>query len=180
MESLTLRPVTTADTPIYNYVEELLVASFPSEEYRPLDELRRLTDEEPRFCVRVALEGDAPVGLITVWSFPGYAYIEHFAIDPNRRNGGYGARVLRVLAEELRTALVLEVELLETDLARRRIGFYERQGFTLWNVPYQQPPYRPGDGYLPMRLMVRGDLQCNRDYETIRRTLHREVYHVTD
>ena len=32
--------ITTTDAALYKYMEQLMTASFPSEEYRPLEELR--------------------------------------------------------------------------------------------------------------------------------------------
>ena len=65
------------------------------------------------------------------------------------------------------------------DLSRRRIAFYERNGFTLWrDCVYQQPPYRPEDTPLPMLLMVRGNLDPKNDFARVKATIHREVYGV--
>ena len=66
----------------------------------------------------------------------------------------------------------------EEEMARRRIGFYQRQGFTLWDKPYQQPPYKPGDGYLPMRLMAYGGIDPEQDFAKVRDCIYREVYGV--
>ena len=35
--------ITTTDAALYKYMEQLMTASFPSEEYRPLEELRNYT-----------------------------------------------------------------------------------------------------------------------------------------
>ena len=37
--------------------------------------------------------------------------------------------------------LLCGVEIPEEEMAKRRINFYQRQGFSLWEKPYQQPPY---------------------------------------
>lgn len=39
-----LQRITTADTDLYSYMEKLMTQSFPSEEYRELEELRKYTD----------------------------------------------------------------------------------------------------------------------------------------
>jgi hypothetical protein len=84
--------------------------------------------------------------------------------------------MLQALKEEGRP-IVLEVELPETDIARRRIAFYERNGFRLWTSRnYQQPPYRQGDAPIAMRLMAWGNLPESRFEEVVRR-IYREVYH---
>ncbi len=172
---LTLQPIRTS-SPHWNFVESLLVTSFPLEEYRELAQWRAYTDTNERFHNQVILDGDIPVGLISYWYFDTFCYVEHFAIAPNQRNGGYGKSVLQQLFAQLPLLpVVLEVELPVGELETRRIGFYERQAFTLWDFPYQQPPYRPGGEYLPMRLMVHGNLPTDA-YETVRDTLYHEVY----
>ena len=70
------------------------------------------------------------------------------------------------------------VEMPEEEMAQRRINFYKRQGFVLWEKPYLQPPYRPGDDYLPMLLMAHGNLERERDFETVKNSIYREVYNV--
>ncbi|MBQ8224970.1 MAG: GNAT family N-acetyltransferase [Bacteroides sp.] len=173
---LTLRPITTADTQLYNYMEQLLQTSFPPEEYRPLEELRRFTDEHPAFCNQLLMEGETPVGLLTYWDFSHFCYVEHFAIDPQLRGSGRGAEALTLLADRLSRPLVLEVEMPDTEQAIRRIAFYRRQGFQLWETPYFQPPYRSDDTPLPMQLMVRGALIEASHFAEVCRTIHRQVY----
>ena len=139
--------ITTTDAALYKYMEQLMTASFPSEEYRPLEELRNYTDSKP-----------------------------HFAIDPSQRNGGHGKNVLNQLCHQLKKPIILEVEMPEEEMAIRRINFYKRQGFTLWEKPYMQPPYKSGDDYLPMLLMAYGDLECDKDFEQVKKCIYREVY----
>ena len=171
--------ITTADATLYGFVEQLLVTSFPACEYRSLDGQRVYTDGQPCFFNNVIMDGDVPVGLLTYWDFGTFCYVEHLAVDPQLRGGGYGAQAMRHLCGLLRRPVVLEVELPDTELARRRIGFYRRQGFVLWDKqPYRQPPYKPGDGYLPMFLMAYGDLDSGRDFERVRERIYKEVYNV--
>lgn len=173
---LHIQPITTADTALYAYMEKLIVASFPPEEYRELKELRNYTDTQPNFHNNVILQDETPIGLITYWDFGTFCYIEHFAIAPHLRNGGYGKEALNRLCDLLQRPVILEVEMPEEEMAQRRIRFYQRQGFILWEKPYMQPPYKAGDDYLPMRLMAYGNLQCDKDYENVKEHIYREVY----
>ena len=173
-----LQRITTADTSLYPYMEQLMVASFPPEEYRPLNQLREYTDGKKHFHNNIIFDGDTAVGFITYWDFDTFYYAEHFAIDPAQRNGGYGKRTLECLCRMLQRPIVLEVEMPEEEMARRRIGFYQRQGFILWQHPYLQPPYKPGDTFLPMLLMAYGDLQCDRDFEQVKSRIYQDVYNV--
>ena len=87
-----LQRITTADTDLYSYMEKLMTQSFPSEEYRELEELRKYTDTKTHFYNNIIFHNNTPVGLITYWDFGHFYYIEHFAIDSAQRNGGWKER----------------------------------------------------------------------------------------
>lgn len=171
-----LKRITTSHTELYQYVEELLTTSFPLEEYRPLKQWQKFTDSNELFQNNVILDGSKPVGLMTYWDFGEFYYIEHFAIDTELRNRGYGQRVLDLLNDEIQKPLVLEVEIPDNETARRRVSFYKRYNFTLWDEEYTQPPYRPNGKAIPMILMSRGDLSCKKDFKKVRNLLYKEVY----
>ncbi len=44
-----LQPINTSDIQHYKFMEELLIDSFPTEEYRQLEELREFTDRKGNF-----------------------------------------------------------------------------------------------------------------------------------
>ena len=64
-----LQRITTADTDLYSYMEKLMTQSFPSEEYRELEELRKYTDTKTHFYNNIIFHNNTPVGLITYWDF---------------------------------------------------------------------------------------------------------------
>ena len=150
-----LQRITTADTDLYSYMEKLMTQSFPSEEYRELEELRKYTDTKTHFYNNIIFHNNTPVGLITYWDFGHFYYIEHFAIDPAQRNGGYGKSVLNHLCQLLKHPIVLEVEIPEEEMAKRRINFYQRQGFSLWEKPYQQPELERKKSYIHKSLFAK-------------------------
>ena len=166
----------TKDESLYMFMEDLMKASFPVEEYRDLNELRSYTDNKKHFYNNVILDGDNPIGIITFWDFDDFYYVEHFAIDSNLRNGGYGKKVMNALSRNIEKPIVLEVERPIEEMAERRINFYKRQGFNLWENDYHQPPYRKGDDFLPMNLMVYGHLSVEKDYEQVKNKIHKEIY----
>ena len=155
-----------------------MTASFPSEEYRPLEELRNYTDSKPHFYCNIILHQNTPVGFITYWDFGHFCYVEHFAIDPAQRNGGYGKSVLNHLCQLLKHPIVLEVEIPQEEMAKRSINFYQRQGFSLWEKPYQQPPYKAGDNYLLCSSWPYGDIECGKDFDSVKEHIYCEVYNV--
>lgn len=165
-------------------VKELYFGSFPEEERRPWADIERRTDfADPYFGLYVLQHKSENVGFVTLWNLPDNIYVEHFAISAECRGGGFGADVVRRLtdAEGLRSVglpakpLLLEVELPEaSDEARRRVGFYERNGLTaLEDVPYFQPPYTDGLPDVPMMLMVS---ERPADPVVAARVLHAIVY----
>ncbi|MDR3117810.1 MAG: GNAT family N-acetyltransferase [Mediterranea sp.] len=171
-----LKRITTGDSRHYAYMEQLLTASFPEEEYRDLKALREYTDTVPCFYCNIILEDATSVGLITYWDLAGFYYIEHLAIDPDRRNKGYGRKLLEHLADFFKKPVVLEVEYPVDETTRRRISFYQRHGYTLWEKEYFQPPYRNGHGKLRMYLMAKGNLNPEESFESIKKKIHGAVY----
>ena len=173
---LQLHPITTASAAHYAYMEQLLQSAFPADEYRDLQAFRDFTDNNPLFHNNILLHHDTPIGILTYWDFDTFCYVEHFAIDPALRNAGWGACALALLKARLQRPIVLEVELPVDELTHRRVSFYQRQGFELWPNPYQQPPYRPTDAYLPMRIMAWGSLSSLHDFEQVKQRIYTEVY----
>lgn len=173
-----IQRINTGDKEYYDFMEKLLVTAFPSDEYRDLNELRDFTDNKENFHLNIILDDDKPIGFVSYWDFDTFHYVEHFAIDPKLRNGGYGRKMLELLAKEIPTSIVLEVEASEDEMALRRIGFYKRQGYVLWEKDYIQPSYKQGADPLPMYIMALGDLDCERNYEQVKNKLHKEVYGV--
>ncbi|WP_071145589.1 GNAT family N-acetyltransferase [Bacteroides ihuae] len=168
--------IKTTDVEKYNYMENLLVESFPREEYRELDELRKYTDNYSNFHNNIIINERISIGLITFWNFGNFSYIEHFAIDPQQRNGGYGKKVLSHLCTQLNCPIVLEVEQPITEIAKRRINFYEKIKFTIWDREYYQPAYRIEDSSIPMYLMEYGNLDGEIDPIEVRKIIHHQVY----
>lgn len=175
---ISLKRITSADSEEYAFVEKLLTVSFPLEEYRPLKHWKDHTDTNELFNNNVVLDGNEPVGLMTIWSLDGFSYIEHFAINPELRSSGFGSNVLNILEKEIEQPIILEVEIPNNNTAKRRIEFYKRYGFKLWDDEYVQPPYRDTTAALPMKIMCRGNLDPEKDYDKVVRELYSKVYNI--
>lgn len=178
MEQITYQKVTGATDVVLEAIEKTYTESFPYEERRDFSLIRQLLRKEPDFAIIAFYKEDAYVGFINYWKLEGFYYVEHFAIDPSARNGGIGKEVMSNLLNQLQAPVVLEVELPTDELSRRRIGFYERLGFSFDPTPYQQPPYRPGEDWVDLRLMAYGDIDLQKDFERVRKVIHQKVYGV--
>lgn len=175
---ITFKEITTS-SPDYPFVENLLHSAFPEEERRPDKQQRENTDNLPEFHCFAIYSGSRIVGFITWWQLEDFRYAEHFAIDPNQRNGGLGAKALTAFLALSPSPLVLEVEPESySQMAARRIEFYKRSGLRLWTSDYLQPPYRPSGESVPLKLMATSGLDEEEDYLRVRNLIHKRVYGV--
>ena len=80
------------------------------------------------------------------------------------------------LVRKYQKQICLEVELPEDELTRRRIGFYERNGFVFNEYPYIQPPISKGKSPVPLRIMTYGEAITRETFEAMKNVLYRSVY----
>ena len=151
-------------------IYRIMQASFSDDEYRPYDEQLALF-EEPEYRIYYM-----PAGFLAVWEFESFIYIEHYAVDSALRNSGTGSAMLQELVKQYQKPICLEVELPEDVLTRRRIGFYERNGFVFNEYPYIQPPISKGKSPVPLRIMTYGEAITRETFEAMKNVLYRSVY----
>lgn len=162
-----------------SYIENLYIESFPLSERRPVEKMLNLYKNDSPFVIFVTIEEGQIVGFLTYWDLGEFIFAEHFAISPEFRNGGYGRKVMDLFLANFDKPIVLEVELPTTILSERRIGFYQRIGFKLWeNIKYQQPPYYKEDNAIPMKLMSYGNVDIEKDLISIKDKIYETVYNI--
>ncbi len=149
--------IISANSLLFNQFKQLYIESFPLDERRDLADIEQMSRQNRNFKLHGITEDNKLLGFLTTWNFGWCVYVEHFATVPESRGSGLGTQMLQMLTSRWHQPIVLEVEPPTTVMARRRIGFYRRNGYRLWsNVPHVQPPYRPGGKPLPLLLMTRG------------------------
>lgn len=155
----------------------LMEESFPKDEYRTRAGQRNLFElpEYQAYAMRDEQSGSIK-GFITVWDLETIVFVEHFAVDPRFRNGGLGAKIFKELSAKFDKPLCLEVELPETEMAVRRIGFYERNGFFLNRYPYKQLPLAEGQKEIPLYIMTTEKAVDEAEFQAIRELLYATVY----
>lgn len=160
-----------------SFIENLYIESFPLSERRPVEKMIDFYKGEKPFIIAITMEDDQIVGFLTYWDLDLFIFAEHFAISPEFRNGGYGRKVMDLFIKDMPKPIILEVELPTTILSERRIGFYQRIGFKLWeNVQYQQPAYLKDGIAIPMKLMTYGNINIEKDLIEIRSKIYKVVY----
>lgn len=161
----------------YEEVWAIMEESFPVSERRSHDGQRNLL-REPHYRLYSYKTDGKTAAFFAVWEFEEFAFIEHFAVDKGSRNGGIGAVLLGQLQKRLAKTVILEVELPEGEMERRRIGFYERNGFYLNEYAYVQPKLCEEGAELSLKIMSYPKAISAEAFETFRDTLYRIVYKV--
>ncbi len=160
---------------------ELYEMAFPPTERRSGSAWVRQISESSLFHPYEIRFSEKFAGIITLWDFDTFVYIEHFTTLPEMRGKGIGSEsIKKILTLFRQLPVVLEVEQPDNEIARRRIGFYERNGLCLVSTPeaYVQPPYEAGGEWLPLRLMSsKADFAADSFFH-IREKLYAEVYKV--
>lgn len=163
----------------FDFVYSFMEKSFPLDEYRPYEEQKALLSDKRYSCyVLTDAKTDAIQGFAMIWRFNDFAFIEHLAVNPELRNRGLGATLLKELEALLDCTICLEVELPETEMAKRRIGFYQRNGFFYNDYPYVQPPISKGRNPIELRIMTWGKEILEDEFLHMKTLIHREVYKV--
>lgn len=153
----------------------ILEESFPPEERRTKEGQRELMDREAYRLYGCRKDG-ALLGILAVWKFETFTFLEHFAVKKTARGGGLGEKLLKEFLAGCDRTVLLEVEPPEGEIERRRIAFYERNGFVVNRYEYVQPPLQPGCAPIPLRLMTLAQPVPEPELDRIRDTLYREVY----
>lgn len=162
---------------VYSIMEE----AFPYDERRSYEEQKKLLlDSRYQIYGLFDSANAALKAFITFYRLDGFVFAEHFATSKAYRNQGLGERILQELTKMLEERICLEVELPETEFAKRRIAFYQRNGFSLNPYPYMQPPISAGREELPLLLMTTGGALTEAEFLRIQKVLYREIYHVDD
>lgn len=167
------------DSPCLDDVERLYLSAFPDVERRTFDKVKTLLSKENvPFKIEAVYEDHSYfVGFLSYWDFGTFRYIEHFAVKETMRRCGMGGEILsNFVKSSEKQPIILEVEKPETKDARRRVDFYMRHSFIIWNrLVYIQPPYEQGYESLEMRLMTLG-VNSQAKVEEMAKVIQKEVY----
>lgn len=112
----------------------------------PIFEQRNLEQQEYAFrydnyFLDCLTDEDRFLAFIAYWDFEDYIYIEHFAVNPDYRGENIGSRCLQQLIDTKQKMILLEIDPLSTDIARKRFRFYERLRFVANAYAHHHPAY---------------------------------------
>ena len=168
-----------------NYPDFLVLynQTFPADQrrfYEDEEHLARFIKEKGgKFHAYAAKDGDIFLGFLSYWTFQGYIYIEHFAVEPEHRGKNIGSKMLNHLFKEAGENVLIEVEPPLDQESKDRIRFYERNGFVKREeIDYMQPPYEKGKKPVRLLLMTHGEVKIT-GKDDMKEMLH-DVYNLNE
>ena len=172
---ITFERVTRETGDLFAWAYDLLDESFPPIERRSrLEQLAVLS--HPDYRLEVAVADGRKVGVVGYFESPSFIYFENFCTLPQLRNHGFGSAVLQALVAKYADRLfVLEAELPTTELTKRRIEFYKRNGMFVNVYDHIQPHYRKGDADLHLLVLSHGRKITRDEYSTFKQYLDENV-----
>ena len=164
--------IINATNSYFDFIFSEIERNFVSDERRDYNDALSLYKSGKYEILHFISDGER-VGFLTVWTFSDFTFAEHFVIYERYRNRGYGAKALDTL-KTLYSKIVLEAEPPITDIAKRRIKFYERNGFVQNEKSYMQPAYRKGGHEVP--LIIMSYPACLENFDEAVLLIKKEVY----
>lgn len=161
------------DKSSFEQLYALMEEAFPYGERRDEEEQKKLFDC-PYYHVYGMVNDAKVIAFLAAWELPSVRFVEHLATDASQRGTGIGKALLQEYMKQSEVPIVLEVEHPNTEIAKRRIHFYERLGFHLYpQLPYKQPSFHQ-QSPIPLHLMTYPD----RYDITTMRIVHKELYKI--
>ncbi len=147
----------------FDLVFSKMTAAFPYEERRDISDQKECLNNN-FFKFSEIFDKETVVGFIAFWNFPEFVFIEHIAIDEDKRAGGYGSKTIELVKESYKKPIILEAEAPETEQQIKRIRFYDRLGFKINSYDYEQPSYHGGVD-VPLKILSYPELISQEEFD---------------
>ena len=159
----------------FESVYKIMEQSFPRSEIRAKQDQERLFENEHYHILGIECD-DSLRCFAAVWEFEDFIFVEHLATAPEFRNRGLGGKILRQIISDTAKTVCLEVEPPASEITRRRVAFYERNGMFFNSYAYIQPSLGKGREAIPLYIMTSKSKIDENTFNKIRNTLYTEVY----
>lgn len=159
---------------LYNLMEE----DFCFEERRTREEqLKTLNNKHYKAYFIYSKQLKQNIGYFCFWNFKKFLFGEHFAINKEQRNNGYGTIFLKKFLN-FKKPLIIEVEKPTSTLKKRRIEFYKRLGFVVYDKNYVQPSYHNDNKTVPMYIIIYNANISKDEYNNYINLIKKNVYNI--
>ncbi|HLO92213.1 MAG TPA: GNAT family N-acetyltransferase [Lentimicrobium sp.] len=150
---------------------KIYLEAFPIDERRESTELEMI-NASTGYSFYALVNSSTLCGILEIWEFSNFIFIEHLAIIPSMQNKGLGRSALSGYLNDNGKPVILEAEVPHDDISTKRIDFYNSLGFRIIDVDYTQPPYYPGKKSVPMVLLSNKPLHLNSILNSIQMIRH--------
>lgn len=126
--------------------------SFPADERRNDEDFWHLFNNSNVEVLALYKEQNF-VGYFIIWHLSEFVFVEHFEIFESFRQKGLGSEALKTLVKNY-PLLILETEPESlNDVAKKRVHFYQKNGFFTLKEDYIQPSYSKEKNAINLWLM---------------------------
>ena len=153
--------------------------TFPPDERREWSQIIDLLNN-PDFSFTGIYRQEQIIGFIIVWNLHEFSFIEHFAILESERGQGIGKHAIEKILSLISTLVILEVEIPESEIARKRIRFYEKLNFSICESEYFQPPYSIHKNKVKMLLMSYPKRIMDASFAHLKTKIYSSVYQFSE
>ena len=168
-----LTEITVSDfDSFYNVMEK----SFPSIERRNYEGQKELFDNQIYKVIGFKDNNNKVCAFLAYWNLDEFNFVEHFAVDYNLRGMGIGTELFEYYIKNSDKITMLEVELPEDEISKRRIEYYKRMNMKLNEHDYFQPPLQEGKPLLPLRVMSYKREIKSDEFEDFKEKVYKKVY----
>lgn len=166
----------------FDRAHAILDEAFPPSEIKSKNDIHSLFKKGT-----IKLYGDFEqnqlLGVIMIWVFErdNIVYISNFAIDKNMRGQGIGSKMLaEIIALYPSQIIILEVEVPYDEISYKRIKFYERNDFVLYDKDaFLQPQISSTVNETPLYLMSYGKPLNDEQYSHTKNSLFKHAYNIS-
>lgn len=145
-------------------VYKKMTDAFPYEERRDISDQAECLENKYFRWFEVS-NGEELVGFISLWDFDEFVYIEHLAMDAQKRSGGYGSKTVEYIKKLYNKPIILEAEAPVTEQQIKRIRFYDRLGFKINGYDYVQPSYHSDSQEVPLKILSYPELISQAEFD---------------
>ena len=157
---------------VYTFFQQAFIPA----ELRDYDEMKMLF-EKGLFVIYGEYEDDYLLAAMIVWELEHCVYLENFAVSEKARGKGIGSFVLKEFTRLYKDCfLFMEVEVPYDSISRRRIQFYEKNGYLSNRYTYIQPPFRKDDEPVHLTFMTYPSCMNEEQCHDIKEEIFKVVY----
>lgn len=164
--------ITNSQDPLLAQIPALYESAFPPEARFPTDRYLRLIDQLPQMAFHVIATNGICQGMAVWWDLGSFCFFEYLAMLPAYRCQGLGTEVLQTLLSRFDKPILGEVEPPVTEIQKRRMDLYRRNGFHMVTDPAILNSYHPDN---PLWLITSQPLE---DVDGCQLTIISDVYEV--